>query len=240
MVAVGDLDGFLALTPAQLAALFGSGMLVPVCVNLMSFWSMKRMPLNVHAPLFRTYVVNVFILSLLFLKSEKWSAGTAAAVFVTFIGVVAFSAARKKTGEGRVALTPVVVCLVAALCLSVGKVLWKVMEGFATPSMIAFASTLTCATLFNIAYAIARPPSGKAPVLARAVISGVLVFAGGNFLTMTAMKYAPLAVVSTIHSTSILIIAALAYVFLKERWTRSQTLAAVTICAGVALLVVFK
>ena len=71
LVATGDLGPLLRLPPAQLAILFGTGLLVPLAVNLLSFGSMKYMPLNVHAPLFRTYVVYVFLISLLILRRYR-------------------------------------------------------------------------------------------------------------------------------------------------------------------------
>ena len=55
-------------------------------------------------------------------------------------------------------------------------------------------------------------------------------------LVITALQHAPTAVVSAIHSTSALLIAALAFVFLGERWTRWQAMAALIIVAGLVML----
>ena len=235
LVATGDLGPLLRLPPSQLAILFGTGLLVPLAVNLLSFGSMKYMPLNVHAPLFRTYVVYVFLISLLFLD-ENLTVLTGVAVMVTFLGVVAFSAARQPTGQQRASPAAMGACLVGAVLLAIGVLLWKHYRAFASPSMIAFTGTFVTAVIYAIAYAIRRPPSGTPSAVIKAVTSGALVFGLGNFLWITALGYSSSPVVCAVHSTSTLIIAVLAYLFLRERWTRGQAAAAITICAGVILL----
>jgi drug/metabolite transporter (DMT)-like permease len=235
LAATGDLGPFLRLQPRELAILFGTGLLVPLAVNILSFWSMKHMPLNVHAPLFRTYVIGVFLISLLFLD-EHVTLLAAAAVMLTFVGVVAFSAARQPTGQQKASPATMAACLVGALLLAIGVILWKHYRSFATPSMIAFSGTAATAVIYLIIYAVARPPSGPRPAVLKAIASGALVFGLGNFLWITALGYSSSPVVSAVHSTSTLIIAVLAYVFLRERWTRAQAAAAVTICAGVVML----
>ncbi len=235
LLATGDLQPLLHLPPRELTILFGTGLLVPLAVNIFSFWSMKHMPLNVHAPLFRTYVVYVFLISLLFLD-ENLTALTAVAVLVTFVGVVAFSAARQPTGQQRASPGTMVVCLAGAVLLAVGMILWKEYRAFASPSMIAFTGTATTGVIYGVVYAIRRPPSGPPSAVGKAVLSGAIVFGLGNFLWIAALGYSSAPVVSAVHSTSTLIIAVLAYLFLRERWTRGQAVAAITICAGVVLL----
>ncbi len=236
VVLLGDLPVLLSMSAPALLIVFGAGLLVPLLVNLLSFWSMRRMPLNVHAPLFRTYVVSVFILSLFFLKDEVWTPLSASAVIVTFIGVVAFTAAKKPDRHHKTPLKAIIVCLIGAFCFAVGKILWKKMGAVASPAIITFAGTMTCAVIFNIAYAVDRPETGPVKDQLIAIISGILVFVGGNMLVITALQHAPTAVVSAIHSTSALLIAALAFVFLGERWTRWQAMAALIIVAGLVML----
>jgi drug/metabolite transporter (DMT)-like permease len=235
LVAMGDLPPLLNLQPSELALLFGAGLLVPFAVNLFSFWSMKRMPLNVHAPLLRSYVVFVFIISLIFLD-EGLSFLAGAAVLITFAGVAAFSAARQAQDQQKASPAAMLMCLASALLLATGVIVWKLLRSFATPAMIAFTGCVTTEVLFLIGYAIRRPRSGPLPALIKAVISGALVFGVGNFCWIAALGYSSSPVVSAVHSTSTLIIAVLAYIFLRERWTRGQAAAAISICAGVILL----
>jgi drug/metabolite transporter (DMT)-like permease len=128
------------------------------------------------------------------------------------------------------------VCLTGAVLLAVGMILWKQYRVFASPSMIAFTGTVTTAAIYATVYAVRRPRSGPASAVAKAVLSGAVVFGLGNFLWIAALGYSSAPVVSAVHSTSTLIIAVLAYIFLRERWTRGQAAAAIGICAGVILL----
>lgn len=232
----GQWGAIVALPPERIVALCAVGVMAPFVVNLFAFWAMARLPLNVMVPVQRTYPMFVLLLSLLVL-GERLGGLALAGVIAISAGAIGFGReeAQRSDQPLRVTLLPLAAALVSSILFAVTQMLWRVFidDWKMTPVAISLIQTAAAAPCWwAVDAARRRPVQAKGLTVAKTAASGVLVFAVANVLVLMAYRHLPTPAVSALNATSVLTVAGLAYLVLREKWSWRQVVGAVLIVGG--------
>ena len=241
VVARGSLPELVSLPPGTAMQLVGVGLLAPLAVNLLYFRALTRIRVNTALPIYQCYPAISFVLGWVVLKQDAHLAD-GFGVLMVVSGAAGFCYGRQvEAGDRRGSDARAIALLLMGACLmATATVVWKVIGQRASPAVIClFGVTVTtvAVTLANV-NRLRRLHWGDASTLVRTALSGALVFAVANQLSLTAMNVYGLtpAVVFSLVSSSVLWIGVLAFLFLREKWSLSQAVAAFTIFAGIVVL----
>lgn len=238
LVAKGDLPK-LAKLPVDLAAiLLALGLLIPFATNIFYFLGLKRLDVNVATPVFHSYPAIAFVLGIALLKTGfRWSAFLGVAAVL--LGVVGFCAPQRLAGALKhVDRTGIAFILFTAVIMAASTIVWKVLGERTNARIICFLGTAAATAPLAI-WGLARFRSiqwGPLRTNVKSALSGILVFAVANVLSITAMKDLSPGVVYSIVSSSVLWVGILAYFLLKEKWTRLQAASAIVLFIGLVVL----
>jgi drug/metabolite transporter (DMT)-like permease len=174
--------------------------------------------------------VLVLVAGLLFLGTDT-SAGQAAGVAVVAIGILLVRGLTRRAASGAVLFGLAIAASIAAYTL-VDKEGIRYAEPISYNEVAMIMPTLVYAVLVG-----ARKGIGalRAEVSLTTVVAGVATF-GAYALVLAALERGPAAGVAAVRETSIVIAAALAAFFLRERVGPVRILGAVVVAGGVALL----
>ena len=236
--AKGDFSALAELPRGLLLALLAMGLLVPFATNIFYFLGLKRLDVNVATPVFHSYPAIAFVLGIVFFKTGfQWSAFVGIAAVLA--GVVGFCAPQRLAGTlKRVDGTGIAFLLITAVIMAASTNVWKVL-GEKTNSRIICFLGIAAATAPLVIWGLARFRNiqwGSVGTNVKSALSGILVFAVANVLSIAAMKELSPGVVYSVVSSSVLWVGILAFFMLKERWTRLQAASALVLFAGLVIL----
>lgn len=237
-LALGDYRHLRELSAAHFGWIAAGGVLTPWLVSTLMFWALQHMPLNVHAPLFRSSPVFGLVLAAL-VFGEQVRPGAVGGVLVVVVGLAAFSWRRATDADRgrRVGIAPLLAVLAAAAVYGLTISLWRLYSAWASGVTINLIQC-TVGTLLWLGVDACR--TGRCPVgrnhLAVALLSGVLIFGVSNVLSIAALKFMSSPAVNALNSTSTLMVGLLAWPLLGESWTRWDWMWTCVIVAGVAAM----
>jgi drug/metabolite transporter (DMT)-like permease len=235
---MGDYRLLEKLSPTQFAWIAAGGVLSPWLISTLMFWALERMPLNVHAPLFRSSPVFGLVFAA-FVFGEKVRVADLVGVLAVVVGVAAFSwhRANEPDHRRRVGVFPILAVLAAAAVYGLTLSLWRIYSAWTSGTNINLIQC-TVGTLLWLGVDACR--RGQCPVgrvhVANALLSGVLIFGVSNVLSIEALRFLPSPTVNALNSTSTLMVGVLAGLLLEETWTSWDWLWALVIVGGVAAM----
>lgn len=238
LLAKGDFSALAELPRNLLLALLALGLLVPFATNIFYFLGLKQLDVNVATPVFHSYPAIAFVLGIVFLKTGfQWNALVGIAAILA--GVIGFCAPGRVAGTlKQVDKTGITFLLTTAVIMGVCTNVWKVLGEKTSGRIICFLG-IAAATAPLVIWGLARCRSiqwGPVGTNVKSALSGILVFAVANVLSIAAMKELSAGVVYSVVSSSVLWVGILAFFMLKERWTRLQAISALVLFAGLVIL----
>lgn len=228
--------------------LLSAGCIWPGVINLLVYHALRRLPVNISRPVYQSWPAMAFIGSLIVGDpGAVLGAATIAGIFLALGGAAAFGHL-KPAGEAvqdfrrrDVALTAL-----AAFLQSIGALLMRYLVDRMGLPPISLNFLFVSGFFFLFA--------GLSPVIdmndprrtdagttelkrfAVSALSGALIFGCGNTCFMASQKFIEPGIAGSIYTLNVPLTAGIAWLFLKEKWTWKQALAAGLVVAGGALL----
>ena len=244
LIPVTFICGWKTLTNTPYLVLIALGGIVwPGVVNILAYRALQRLPVNVNRPIFQTYPMWAFLMSIP-LALGTYSHAKLAGVLLTTAGGAGFALFNRDAADAGRRLPRSAVALVAASAViqAAGTLVWKyaAQPSQQIPSYQMNLLQHTVSAVFFGALALKemrRRVDAERKYSAGDVIitgfSGMLLFGIGNTLVFAALKHLDPGPAGAIYSVNILFTAAVARATLKEKWTAAQAVSALLVLVGV-------
>lgn len=217
-----------------LASIVASG-IVHLAYGLLLVAAYDHADLSLVYPIARGTAPVIVTAVAWFALDDRVSAVGAVAIGLVVVGVLSVAAGSSRRGLGLALATGVAI---AGYTLIDGAAV-RTLDGAIAYTFAVFVSN----SVFYTAYVVTRRPPAVIAVIVRAnwpaMLFGGLASAGAYALVLAAARLAPLGLVSAFRETSVLFGVLGGWLLLGERSSRARITGAVSIAAGLGVLVVF-